>query len=94
MPTESQLQDAALRLRIRQLVESGRLPCLVPKQIAAGYGSTSHVCMACDDPITHTQVEYEIQNDTDGRRLTFHFGCFVVWQLECARLPAGAATRQ
>jgi hypothetical protein len=94
MPTESQLQDGALRVRIRQLVESRHLPCLVPKHIAAGYGSSRHVCIACDHPITSAQVEYEIQNDTDGRRLTFHFGCYVVWQLECARLPGEGSTRQ
>ena len=94
MPTESQLQDAALRSRIRQLVESGRLPCLMPKHIAAGYGSSRHVCMGFDDPITITQVEYEIKNDADGRQLAFHFGCYVVWQLECARLPAGGGARQ
>jgi hypothetical protein len=93
MPTESQLQDAALRVRIRQLVASRQLPCLVPKHIAAGYG-TRHICAACAAPITDAQVEYEIQNDADGRQLTFHFGCYVVWQLECARLPGEGSTRQ
>ena len=68
---------------IRQHVESGLLPCLVPKRILAGYGSSS-ICIACDDRITTAQVEYEIHADTDGRRLSFHFGCYVLWQLECA----------
>jgi hypothetical protein len=85
MPTESQLQDTALRLHIRQRVESEHLPCCVPKHIAAGYG-TGHLCVACDQPITDAQVEYEVEEEPDGRRLSFHFGCYVVWQLECARV--------
>jgi hypothetical protein len=85
MPTESQLQDTALRLHIRQRIESGRLPCCVPKHIGAGYGS-GHVCVACDQPITDAQIEYEVQEERDRSRLSFHFGCYVVWQLECARL--------
>jgi len=39
MPTESQLQNTALRLRVCQLIEDGRLPVMMPAQIAAGYGS-------------------------------------------------------
>lgn len=93
MPTESQLQDAGLRARIRQLVGSGELPCLVPKHIAAGYGSR-HVCIACDGQITPTQVEYEVQSEADGSRLTFHFGCYVLWQLECARTPGEGSARR
>lgn len=92
MPTESQLQDTALRLHIRQRVESARLPCVMPKHIAAGYGS-GHACVACDQPITDIQIEYEVQDDRDRSRLSFHFGCYVVWQLECARLARVSGAR-
>jgi hypothetical protein len=84
MPIESWLRDTALRLLIRQLVESGRLPVLLPRQIAAGYGS-GRLCCACDDPIASTQVEYEVDDYRDGGRLWFHRGCHMAWQLECAR---------
>jgi hypothetical protein len=84
MPTESQLRNGALRLLVRQLLENGRLPVILPKQIAAGYGS-GRVCAACDEPITSTQVEYEVDDCPNGGRLRFHMGCHVVWQLECAR---------
>jgi hypothetical protein len=84
MPTESQLRDAALRQHIRQQIENGQLPCYVPNRIDAGYGSR-HMCAACDQLISDAQVEYEIQDDRDGKRLRFHFGCYVVWQLECAQ---------
>jgi hypothetical protein len=84
MPTESQLRDHDLRVRIRGLIEQGVLPVMVPKQIAAGYGS-GHFCVGCEKPITDTQVEYEIEDCRNGRSLRFHLGCHVVWQIECAR---------
>ena len=83
MPTESQLRDTALRLRVRERIENGRLPMMVPTLIEAGYGS-GEVCVACDQPITSTQVEYELADCRDGRLLCFHLGCHVVWQIECA----------
>lgn len=84
MATESWLSNTALRVLVRQLVESGRLPVMLPTQIAAGYGS-GRLCCACDDPITSTQVEYEVDDYRDGGRLCFHRGCHLAWQLECAR---------
>jgi hypothetical protein len=45
MPIESQLRDTALRLRVRERIEDGRLPVMVPTRIDAGYGS-GHVCVA------------------------------------------------
>jgi hypothetical protein len=83
MPIESQLRDTALRLRVRERIEDGRLPVMVPTRIDAGYGS-GHVCVACDQAITSTQVEYELADYRDGRPLYFHLGCHVVWQIECA----------
>jgi len=88
--TESQLQDTTLRLRVRQLIGNGQLPVMLPRQIFARYGS-GRVCAACDQPITSTHVEYEVEDDCDGSRLSFHMGCHVVWQLECASqaMPRG-----
>ncbi len=91
MPTESQLRNE-LRRRVRERIEFGQLPVMMAKQVAAGYGS-GRVCAACDEPITSTQVEYEVDDCRDGYRLLrFHPGCHSLWQLECAggvdiRLP-------
>jgi hypothetical protein len=82
MPTEWPARDSALRLRVRELIENGRLPPMVPSQIAGGYGS-GRVCAACDHPITSCQVEYEVNDERNGSRLSFHLGCHVMWQLEC-----------
>ena len=89
MPTQSQLHDTALRLRVRQLIENGQLPVMLPRQIRAGYGS-GRVCAACDQPIGSTQVEYEVEDDSHGRPLGFHMGCHDAWQLECARAKLDA----
>lgn len=82
MPTESQLRDE-LRRRVRQYLERGRLPMLVPEEVAAGYGS-GRMCAACDEPITSTQVEYEVDDCRGGVRLRFHLNCHSAWRLECA----------
>ena len=94
MPTESQLRDAALRLRICQLIDDGRLPVMMAERIYGGYGSGG-VCDACNQPITSTQVQYDVEDECDPthHRLSFHMGCHVVWQLECVlRAKSGGAS--
>lgn len=89
MSTESQLQDEALRSHVRERIEDGRLPVMLPKAIFAGYGS-GKPCLACDRPITHTQIEYEVDHDENGslHRLRMHLGCYVIWQIECQKRVA------
>ena len=82
MPTESQLQDPALRAFIRQRLEDGLLPLILTKTIAVGYGSGSK-CLACDQPVTLEQIEYQAFGPRYGAALCLHWGCHVIWQLEC-----------
>ena len=82
MPTESQLQDAALRAFIRQRLEDGLLPLTLSKTIAIGYGS-GNKCLACDQPVTIEQIEYQAFGPRYGAALCLHWGCHVLWQLEC-----------
>jgi ferredoxin len=84
MRPESRLKDAALRLRVCRLIENGLLPALVPGRVTAKCGS-GRACAACDQPITSSQTEYEVEDDSHGRRLRFHMGCHVVWKMECAQ---------
>jgi hypothetical protein len=95
MNTESQLRDTALRLRVRERIEDGRLPVMLPKAISAGYGA-GNLCLACDQPITLTQIEYEVDHDVNGSpiRLRLHLGCHVIWQIECHKLIWGQRQRQ
>ncbi len=88
MPTETQLSDANLRAHIARLIDQGRLPLEVSADIAAGYGS-EHKCDACAEPITRTQIEYEVASDRHGVSLHLHFGCHVLWQLECVKRIRG-----
>ena len=66
MNTELQLQDSALRLRVRERIKGGRLPVMVPTRIDAGYWS-GHVYQ----PMTSTQVEYELAGIWCIKRATF-----------------------
>jgi len=82
MPTESQLEDTALRLRVRELLKDGRLPLMVPMRVDGSYGC-GQSCLVCDQPITSTDVQYEVDDYRNGKRLYFHLICHVVWQTEC-----------
>jgi hypothetical protein len=83
MSSGPELANSALRVSVRQRIEHGRLPFVRSRQIVAGYGS-GRLCAACDEPITHTQAEYEVEDSRNGRRLRFHASCHALWQSECA----------
>jgi hypothetical protein len=53
MPTESQLRDTALRLRVRHLIDNAQLPVMLPGQISAGYGSGTYAMRAIDRSPAH-----------------------------------------
>ncbi|MBV8144720.1 MAG: hypothetical protein JO184_06910 [Gammaproteobacteria bacterium] len=82
MPTESQLNDGALRAYIRRKIEDGLLPLTLSKTIAIGAGSGGD-CPACDQPITVEQIEYQAFGPRYGAAVRLHWGCHVLWQLEC-----------
>ena len=84
MGNESPLPDIALQMRVRERIEAGLLPVMLAKHIFAGYGE-GNLCLACDQPITPKQIEYEVDQDFNGAhyRLRLHLGCHVFWQLEC-----------
>lgn len=87
MAIESLSQEHALRVRIRERIEAGLLPIKVPDEVRAGYGVEA-VCVACDLPITGSQIEYEV-DDAAGRSLHFHLSCYAVWQAACTQIRAG-----
>lgn len=85
MPTKSQLRDLELYVRICRYLDDGWLPLFLPETIMAGSGSGSR-CHACDQPITFSQIEYEVTDPRGSARLDLHLGCYVIWQIECVRL--------
>ena len=84
MPTESQLRDAALRASIGQRIDEGRLPLILTKTIGVGFGSGIE-CIACGQVIETEQIEYQAFGPNYGAALRLHWGCHVLWQLECVR---------
>jgi len=85
MPSEYPLPDLYLHAHIRRCIDNGRLPLTLPDSINAGYGSGSK-CHACEQPIAPSEIEYDVQDPTNGTaRLRLHLGCYVLWQTECLR---------
>ena len=82
MPTEFQLRDPALRAFIRHRIDEGRLPLILTKTISVGFGSGGE-CVACGKMITTEQIEYQAFGPHYGAALRLHWGCHVLWQLEC-----------
>ena len=82
MPTESQLRDAFLRVFIRRRIDDGRLPVMLSKTISVCFGSGLE-CLACGQPIKREQIEYHAFGIRYGASVRVHWGCHVVWQLEC-----------
>ena len=76
--------EGQLRSLVLQHLVDGRLPFMVPRQVAAGYGSGLD-CAACDQAITSAEVEYEVKDERNGGCLHLHRGCHFAWQLECTR---------
>jgi len=80
------METIGLRARVRQMVESGEMPCEEPGKLWAGRGVGTH-CAACGQPITSTEVEFEITL-ASGVELRLHRLCHDVWREECEELTA------
>lgn len=80
--TADQVNDAALRSRIASLIDDGQLPCVLSRDIAAGYGSGRNTCAACGQAIGAREIEYSVKTD-QGLLLNFHMRCHTLWQTDC-----------
>ena len=75
-----------IRLRIRDMLETGDIPCNEPDKVWAGRGNGSH-CAACTEPIGPTQIEFEIDLQS-GVVVRLHPSCHAIWREECESLTA------
>ena len=82
MATEPQTDDSGLSAFIRRRIDNGLLPQTFAKTISVGLGSGGK-CVACDQPIETEQVEYQVFGPRYGKALRLHWGCHILWQLEC-----------
>jgi hypothetical protein len=67
---------------IRGRVHRRELPRARPPKIWSGFGDSTN-CSACDEPIFHAHVRYELE--VDDRAFHFHLGCFGLWDAELRR---------
>jgi hypothetical protein len=79
-------QEKHIRLRIRQMLEIGEMPCDEPNKVWAGRGNGSH-CAACGDAIALTEIEYEVAFRGSPPGLRLHMACHVIWREECEPEP-------
>jgi hypothetical protein len=71
-----------LRRRVRHRIAEGSLPSRVVNDLYAGFGNND-VCSACGDAITPQQVEYELTDPRNARRIVMHLYCHRLWLVEC-----------
>jgi hypothetical protein len=76
------MNEEAVRARIRQLNESGTLPCDdARQQLWAGPGG-GEICAVCTEPIPPRETEFEVDLSS-GATLRLHRKCYTLWLEEC-----------
>lgn len=78
------MNEQNIRARIRQMVETGELPCDETGKVWAGRGSGTH-CAACGEPIEASQIEFEVPLGA-STVLRLHRVCHHIWLEECQPL--------
>jgi hypothetical protein len=80
------MEEAELRLLAKQLLEAGKLPKCPQVRTWGGHGE-GLPCSLCNEPITQSDIEYELQFHPDpalprmeSRR--FHPRCLAAWEFE------------
>lgn len=78
--------EAALRAKAREVIHAGKLPNRRPDRTWGGPGVGAR-CAVCAEPVTRTQLEFEIQFATDGAepgldKFHVHIRCFAAWEFE------------
>jgi hypothetical protein len=78
------MDNASIRHRVRQMLETGALPCDEHGKVWAGRGVGTH-CAACGEPVAVTDVEFEVELPS-GPALRLHRVCHGIWREECDTL--------
>jgi hypothetical protein len=79
------MEQNDVRTRIRQLHDTGELPCTDGDgKVWAGRGTGDH-CALCAEPITPAEAEYEIDLPS-GLCFRVHRGCYDLWLEECSEV--------
>lgn len=62
------------------------LPCDQDRAWAGRGGSGTH-CIACEEPIATTDIEFEVELLSGGPMLRLHRLCYMIWREECEPQP-------
>ncbi len=82
-----------LRKLAADLIVRHRLPTTIFKTLFAGYGDGS-ACRLCGQPITETDIEYELTDHTFTRHgIRLHLWCHHAWQMELATIIGNTSTK-
>jgi hypothetical protein len=81
-------KEQSLREKARATIENGKLPRRRPDRTWGGPG-VGAPCTVCGDPVTSSQIEFEIQFTQDGSggldKFHVHIRCFAAWEFERQR---------
>jgi hypothetical protein len=83
------MEEEEVRAKVREVLQAGKLPNRRPDSTWGGSG-VGAPCAVCDLPITHDQLEFEIQFAHDGAnpgidKYHVHVRCFAAWEFERRR---------
>ena len=77
--------EATLREKAREVIQSGKLPAMKPSRTWGGPGSGTE-CSVCGEPVKPDQMELEIEYCNGGTRdldhYHLHVRCFAAWECE------------
>jgi hypothetical protein len=73
-------ETVSLIEHIRDKLDAGLLPLVLPERIWGGCGHDGGTCSACDRAVHPAQLEYRFRTHHDSDKpLRFHFACLGLW---------------
>ena len=75
-----------LRAMVRARIATGALFPIHGTRTWASYGE-DNPCIVCKDPITRTQVEYEVVSASSEATVRAHLRCYMMWKEESQARP-------
>jgi hypothetical protein len=84
------MSDECLHEKARAVIRAGKLPNRRPDRTWGGPGVGAD-CAICDAPVTHEEVEFEIEFARNGDRpgpdaYHVHVSCYAAWEFERHKL--------
>jgi hypothetical protein len=81
------MEESILREKVRQKLQEEKLPSRPPDRLWGGPGVNAP-CAVCDQPVSKSEMEFEVQFKQDGKAPSpafdvfhAHTRCYAVWEL-------------